>query len=422
MKFFLPALFALFLAVFSLARAQEDGQLSAPQDEIITDFGIEEYLATPKYTLSLGFRTLSGAKTGFSGRGYISSFQPTSDITSTNIVHIYHDGNVLANTDPYSFTITHGDGTTTTYTAVPTPAGFTNTWSFLDLNQINADGSGNIDMHSYTANAVDSGLHQKNPGMGSGIELMAARDMGNLGKKLEWKLIFGASLTDIKARTTDNVAATITTITDTYATNLGTQTSLPGTVPYTAPSFRQQPEVGADGFPIYDSSGAQIIDYVETTVYIGDHPLGRTTAITQGTVFNSWDLKGAYFTFRLGPSISYLITDHLRFTVSAGAALVYAGTSYTVEQSYQPDTADAVVSNVTDEEQKFLAGYFVDATVQYDFSDRTGIYVGGGIQDTGSYTQTASINDIYTGSYANYKALIDLSKLSGFRMGMTFKF
>ena len=32
------------------------------------------------------------------------------------------------------------------------------------------------------------------------------------------------------------------------------------------------------------------------------------------------------------------------------------------------------------------------------------------------------LNDPYTGSTANYKALINLSHLEGFRMGMTFKF
>ena len=420
MKLFLPALGLLSLALFTVAHAQEDGQLSAPPDEIITDFGIEEYLAIPKYTLSLGVRTLSGAKSSFTGRGFVSSFQPGSDITTPGITRIYQDGNTLANNPSYSFSIPHADGTSTTYTAAPTPAGFTNTWSFLSLGQERSDN--NLDFHSYAADVVDSGLHQKNPGMGSGIELMVMRDMGNLGKKIEWKLLFGASLTDIKSHTSDTLAASVTTITDTYLTNLNGATALPSSPPYTAPSFKQIPQVDSNGFPVYDTSGAQIIDYVETTIYLGDHPLSRTTTITPGTVLNQWELKGAYFTFRLGPSISYLITDRLRFTVSAGAALVYSGTSYSVAQTYQPIGLDPLVSTASDEEAKFMPGYFVDVTVQYDFTDRTGFYAGAGIQDTGSYTQTAVLNDSITGSHASYKALVDLSGLSGFRMGMTFKF
>jgi hypothetical protein len=420
MKLLLPTLGLLSLAMITVAHAQEDGQLSAPPDEIVTDFGIEEYLAIPKYTLSIGVRSLSGAKSSFSGRGYVSSFQPGSDITTPGLTRIYQDGNTLANNPAYHFVITHGDGTTTTYTAAPTPAGFSNTWSFLKFAQERPDG--NLDFHSYAADVVDSGLHQKNPAMGTGMEVLVLRDMGNLGKKIEWKLLFGASLSDITSHTSDTLAATLTTITDTFSANLNGATALPASPPYTAPSFKQIPRVDATGFPLYDGTGAQIIDYVETTIYIGDHPLSRTTAISPGTVFNQWDLKGAYFTFRLGPSISYLITDHLRFTVSAGAALVYAGTSYSVVQTYQPEAADAVVSTAKDEETKLLAGYFVDVTMQYDFTDRTGIYAGAGFQDTGSYTQTANLTDTYTGSHASYKALVDLSGLSGFRMGMTFRF
>jgi len=422
MKFFFPTLGLLFLAICSPARAQDDNanQMAAPPDEIITDFGIEEYLAVPKYNMSIGMRTLSGAKIAFTGRGFVSSFQPTTDITTPNIVHIYHDGNVLTDVEPYSFTVTHNDGTTTTYTSPQTPPGFTNTWSFLDLNQIRADG--NLDFHSYTADVVDSGLHQKNPGTGSGLEMVVSRDMGQWGRRLEWKLLFGASLTDIKSHTSDTLAATITTITDTYAVNLNGQTALPATVPYTAPSYQQVPQVDANGNPILDTSGAQIINYVETTILLGDHPLDRTITIAPGTVFNEWDMKGAYFTFRLGPSIGFLITDHLKFTLSAGAALVFSGTEYTVTQTYQPVTADPVISTVTDDEGKFLLGYYLDASLQYDINERTGFYAGVVYQDTGSYTQTAELNDTFTGSHASYKSLIDLSALSGFRMGMTFKF
>jgi len=420
MKFFLPTLGLFSLALFGVARAQDDGQLAAPPEEVITDFGIEEFISVPKYTLSLGIRSLSGAKASFSGRGFVSSFQPSGDITTPGLVRIYHDGNVLPDTNPFSFTIQNADGTTVTYTSPPTPAGFTNTWSFLDSKQIRGDG--NLDFHSYAADLVDPGLRQKNPDTGYGMELVVARDMGNLGRKMEWKLLFGASLADIKSHTTDTLAATITTITDTYVANLNGQPGLPTSPPYTAPSFVQKPQVDANGFPLYDASGNQIINYVETTILLGDHPLSRTTTMAPGTVHNVWDLRGAFFTFRLGPSISYLITDRLRFTLSAGAAFVYAGTDYVITQTYQPETADALVSTVENDEGKFLAGYYVDATLQFDFTERAGIYAGLVYQDTGSYTQTAELDDVFTGSHASYKAQVDLSSLSGFRMGMVFKF
>src|SRR6185312_4155975 len=169
-------------------------------------------------------------------------------------------------------------------------------------------------------------------------------------------------------------------------------------------------------------TGTQILDYVETTIYLSNTPINRTTTVTSGTVFNKWDLKGAYFTFRLGPQLTYLFNEHLKATISAGVALVYAGTQYSVEQTYQPETSDAVISTDTSDETKFLPGYFVDAQLQYDVTERTGFYAGIAYQDNGSYTQSAVLEDQYTGSHADYKALVNLSGLSGFKMGMTFKF
>jgi hypothetical protein len=422
MKFFLPTLGLLFLALCGLARAQDDqgNQMSAPPDEVITDFGIEEYIAVPKFTLSIGVRSLNGAKVSFTGRGFVSSYQPPSDITSSGIARTYNDGDVLVDTEPYVFTVTNGDGSTTTYTSPQTPPGFTNTWSFLDLNQIRSDG--NIDFHAYAADVVDSGVHQKNPKNGYGMEVVVARDVATFGKRFELKALFGISLTAIESHVTDTLAATITTVTDTYVPNLNGQTGLPTTVPYTAPSYKQVPQVDSGGNPVYDSTGSQVVDYVETTVLMTDHPVLRTITYSPGTVYNDWELKGAYFTFRLGPSISYLITDRLKLNLSAGAAMVYAGTNYTVTQTYQPVVGSAVVSIAESDESKLLLGYYLDAALQFDVTERAGVYAGVVYQDAGNYTQTAALDDTYTGSHANYKSLVDLSGLSGFRMGMTFKF
>jgi hypothetical protein len=422
MKFFLFTLCLLFVALFSLARAQDE-QLAAPPDEIITDFGIEEFISAPKTTLSLGIRSLSGAKASFSGRGVIASFQPGSDFTTPNLNRVYNDGNQLADASPQTFTYSNGDGTTTTYTGPVTPAGQTNSWSYTDIRQLSPDAS-TIDMHAFSADIADSGLRQHNPGSGQGIELAMARDMGNLGKRIEWKLIIGASLNDIKTSTTDIVNATVTTTTDTYAVNLNGQPPPDSTttLPYVAPHLLTVPRIDSSGNPVYDTSGIQYIDYVDNSIYLGNVPLGRTTTVTNGTVTDRWDLKGAYFTFRAGPSLSFLFTDRFRATLGAGVALIYAGTTYTVDQTYTPDVGDPLVVTATADESKLLIGYYADATLQYDFTDRAGIYAGAVYQTGGKYTETAAVSDLQNGSVATYKALVDLSRLQGFRMGMNYKF
>jgi hypothetical protein len=246
--------------------------------------------------------------------------------------------------------------------------------------------------------------------------------MGKLGKKMEWTLKLGASLTDLRAHMQTNSTANVTTLTDTYLPNLGGQTTLPSAVPYTAPSFKQVPHVDAEGNPVYDSTGTQIIDYVETTIYMGNVPINRTITTSTGVITNRWELKGAYFTVKLGPTISYMFNDHFRLTLGAGAAIVISGASFDVNSTFQPEAGDPLASTDTGEELKFLPGYYAEATLQYDFSEKAGLYAGVDYQDNGSYTQTSNLNDPYTGSIASYKALINLSSLEGFRMGLTFKF
>jgi hypothetical protein len=180
--------------------------------------------------------------------------------------------------------------------------------------------------------------------------------------------------------------------------------------------------VDADGNPVRDSAGYQYIDYVDDTVYLGNAPLGRTiTEVSDGLVTGRWLLKGAYFTFRAGPSLSYRITDRLRATLGAGVALIYVGTQYTVQQVYTPEFADDLIATAQEDESKLLVGYYVDATLQYDITDRAGFYAGAVYQTGDSYTETASLTEL-SGSTGTYKALVDLSSLQGFRMGMNFKF
>jgi hypothetical protein len=63
-----------------------------------------------------------------------------------------------------------------------------------------------------------------------------------------------------------------------------------------------------------------------------------------------------------------------------------------------------------------LPGYYADATVQFDLTERAGLYAGAIFQSAGSYTQTA---DSATGSYSTK---IDLSNQNGLRAGLSIRF
>ena len=128
-------------------------------------------------------------------------------------------------------------------------------------------------------------------------------------------------------------------------------------------------------------------------------------------------LHGAYMTFRAGPTVTYSFNDHLKFNVSVGPALIYAGSTYDATEILTPPTGDPVVIDIFDRTQKLVPAYYVDATVQYDLTERTGFYLGGVYQNGGSYVQTAgSAND------GTYTTKVDFSNQNGLRTGVTFKF
>jgi hypothetical protein len=63
-----------------------------------------------------------------------------------------------------------------------------------------------------------------------------------------------------------------------------------------------------------------------------------------------------------------------------------------------------------------LSGYYVDASLQFDLTERAGFYAGAVYQSTGSYTQHAR------DASSDYTTKIDLEGQSGLRAGMTIRF
>jgi len=375
--------FALLGSVALRAQSSDDSDHhTAPPPENLT-FLTDEYIYIPKYRFSLGMRGLSGSKTSFSGRGVITSAADyIGDTTSTNYSRTYHDGTVSVDTR----TITTDDGNGTSVSVPIAPDGMTNNWSYIDASQITP--AGNVAMHSYSADMIDSGSRSKATDNAYGVELSVARDMGKIAGRFEWNLSAGFSFNDLKADLTATVPANITTTTDIYSLD-GAPAPTVGTTP---------------------------------TVLITSSPLSRTTTVTTDatSVTNLWKLKGAYYTFRAGPTVFLPITSHLRASVSVGAALVYSGTTYTVTQTLQPPLGDPIPADIpattTNASVHFLPGYYADANLEYSLSETAGFYAGAVYQSTGDFTQEAKTDT------ADFFAKVDLRGLSGLRAGMNIKF
>jgi hypothetical protein len=103
--------------------------------------------------------------------------------------------------------------------------------------------------------------------------------------------------------------------------------------------------------------------------------------------------------------------------VDVGAALIYAGTNYTVSEVIQPPTGDQIVDIVSDGVSVFRLADYADASLEYDLTDTTGFYLGAFYEDAHGYTQ-----HIYDGLGSDYSTHVDLSDQHGLRTGMSYRF
>jgi hypothetical protein len=404
-------LFALFLLP-AAAMAQTDPEM--PSNLF---FDTDLVLFIPKWTMQYGVRGLTGASSTFRGTGYVDSMTQDAqlgirgpgDFASKGIARGYHDGTVSIDTR----TAVVDDGTGKTITVPVTSDGRTNTWSYQ--NAVQAQANGTVAMHTYTSAIADGGGRSKKSDTGYGMEVTFRHDTGKSFGKVSFDLLGGMGLNGINSRLTANEKSTITTLTDAFTLN-GQDAP---TAPYSAPSTSTATLVNANGQSFVGSDGSSQTGTRDTTVPLAQEPsVDRTTTTSTDStsVSNRYHLKGAYFTFRAGPSMSVPIGDRFRATVSAGAALVYAGTTYTVQQDFTPATGDLITSTVERSEANILPGLYADANLEMTLTERAGAFVGIAYQNSGSFNQ--GIND----GQVNYGTKVKLNNLSGVRMGLNVRF
>ncbi len=416
MKHLRFAFFAL-VAAAGPALAQEE-ERRAPPIEIPDFSNLDEYIYEPKSTVRFGFRHISGAKTSFSGQGRIPSPQDSGPETGANLTRLYHDGAVrpdgrtVARLDSSGNPIIDPASSQQVFDPIA-PDGRTNTWNYTDASQLSRLGF--VAFHNYSASVVDTDVRQRESNSSAGMDITVSRDMGNLfGSRIAWNLTAGVSINDISTDTSALVRADLTTITDFYSL-FG---QVPPDAPYSSPSTNTSNVVDAAGNPVLNDDGTARTVTTDTSVLISNEPVGRTnsTVTNDTSVRNRWKIKGAYYTFRAGPTVWIPITTRLKASISVGAALVYAGTNYTVTQSFSPDLGPEITDTSDSDAYKLLPGYYADATIQFDLTERAGLYAGAVFQSAGSYSQQVQSEN------ANYATKIDLKNQNGVRAGLSVRF
>lgn len=393
-------LFAL-MGVAPCAWAQEDDERheSPPPENLY--FATDEFIYIPHYTLSAGFRYISGMKTAFSGSGRVASSTKTGNPTDSDSTRYYSDGAVGAYQQVD--TRTKSDGT-----PYVTADGKTNAWSYSSNAQADVE-KGYIAMHAFSADILDSSAHGNSMGGTTGFDLVLARDWRVIPKTritVNWAAALGFN--GINSKQTLKPNTNLTTLTDLYY--------LYGAKP---PGEGYSGPVTSSGTVTLPSGGTQSVSY-DSSTFISANPANRSysTVSTNEYVTNIYQVKGAYATFRAGPTIYIPIANRLRASVSFGPALVAIGTDFLIEEQFVPYTGDSVIDDHRDHTDRLLPGFYVDANLELLLTPRAALYAGGSFQSTGSYNQ--SVVDASTST--NYTTKIDLTNLSGLRAGMNIRF
>ncbi|HWZ94433.1 MAG TPA: hypothetical protein VNW30_04495 [Opitutaceae bacterium] len=403
-----------------------------------------DYLAPAKQKLSIGFRVLTGPKVRFSGSGIIpSGDNPTPDV---NGIRRYNDGFV----DPDSRTDASpsNSGQPLNAPGAPNADGRTNIWSYDSAAQVDPNNH-SVDMHAYSGTINGSNPGSGRASSGTGFELTFERDFGwHLGR-VQFDLIGGLGLNKISYSRTASVAGMMTTQTDVYNTYsaqpdgngdpyndtngneffgglppsppnpapTSSAANTPGTLP--TPAALAPIPTAPPAAPYTSPSSTTDVNgnTVDNSTVVGSTPVKSSTSQPAPTlVTEKWNINGAYFTMRAGAEMIVPITEKLSASVSGGPALVYVGTTFSVNQTLTPPTGSPITSTVSDDYNTVLPAYFADADIQYSFTDTTDLYLGAVFQSTTGYNQAIHSPN------GNYTDKLEFGNQEGMRGGISFKF
>jgi len=264
---------------------------------------------------------------------------------------------------------------------------------------------------SGTSTVSEGGRFVDETEMAAGVELEFSHTFGRISRRIQWGVTTGLTLNSISSQTSGTVTATLNSRTDYYAIDGGTL----GTVPEGGLGGPTGVPYVVDGIIISPSG-------METTIPLSQTPdaVSDSTSTPGGATVNGrWNIKGAYFMLKFGPSIRAQFTDRWEMTASAGVAGAYAGSTYTGAETFAlAGLPDGQVPGVQEIKQsntsEFLTGYYADLTIEFAANDRTGLFGGVTAQQFGDYEQTLAS----TGQMAR----IDLGSAVGVRGGVSIRF
>lgn len=423
-----------FVATPALAFAQ--GELSAAEEQRLESLARENAeIYRPRSNVTVGFRVLSsGARVNFGNLGSVAFDTTIAPVTDGAVDRVYDNGavridsprleerdanNVQTSTPggryPIISTVTvdvkDADGNVIgtedillqTGDFLAYTPGLTRSWAYGSASQLTGDGRVALSTYSSTSEGASA---LKEEGISPGVEFQYIRTFSKSTRRVQFGLMAGITLNGINGKTAGEVTAALNVRTDYYTlTGAGAPPA-----PYFAPSFVD-----------YTTDTGEVIrdDGLETTTPITALPgsSSETTIAGGAAVRGNWQVKGNYFMVRLGPSIRTQLTERLGLNASLGFAGAYAGTTYTVNESFQVPELDGVfvgasVGTERSTMTKFLSGYYADLNMEWAANERTGLFGGLTAQKLGDYDQAVGTRT----------ANVDLGTAVGLRAGVSIRF
>jgi hypothetical protein len=346
-------------------------------------------------SLRFGLRYVGGPKVSFHDVGTVPANLPilgVSDIAA----HFYNDGTVSQDT--------RVDGS-----GHPANDGLTNTWTVNYATQITSDNNVAYHIYSTTSLPDEKNIKAQNS-LASGWELQMGRSLGKIARKVDVSLVAGFTFSGFNSKQSGVFQSQLTTLTDVYSLN---GQAPPATFPTTEPNSGTQYVYDSNGQPEITPSGALKTVSTDQSILLGLHPTRTIDPNGTANVRGLWQIKGAYYTFRLGPVFLLPVTERLKLSLGFGAAAVFAGSTYTASETV---LVDNVSFNVTDGEVKthsvILPAWYADADAEYWLTERAGFYLGATYQRSQSYNQ----------NLGGRSATVDMGSTSGLTSGLTLRF
>ena len=309
----------------------------------------------------------------------------------------------------------------------PVSDGLTNSWKVNYDSQItaaptptqavpNPAGDSTIAFHIYSADSLGTEIKGRTD-LSSGWELQMGKSLGKIARKIDVSWTGGFSLSGINAKRDDDVQTQLTTLTDVYSL-VGQE---PPIAPYTAGSGTgtNRNVYDSHGSPILDPNGNTATAPVDTSILLAQSPT-RTISNTNadGTpttvqVNGHWQIKGAYYMFRTGPTFQLPVTERIKLSLSFGGAVAFVGSTFKVDETIDLTDVTSPITNVQEKTRSVLMpAYYVDADAEYWITERAGLYLGATYQGSKSFDQTLGAES----------ATVNLGSSSGVQTGLSLRF